>query len=141
MTMSKSRLVLDTNFVVSAALLEHSFARKVFEKALRYGEILISNETQNELTSVMMRPKFDRYVAEDKRLRFLANFLSIASVTKITEQIDACRDPKDNKFLALAVSGRADAIITGDKDLLILNPFRNVEILTLEEFMSRPVRE
>ena len=51
--------------------------------------------------------------------------------------IDICRDPKDNKFLELAVSGKADFIITGDQDLLVLNPFRNIEIITINEFLTR----
>ncbi len=85
--MNKLRVVLDTNLVVSAALMERSFARQIFETALARGEILISNETQDELTEVLMRSKFDRYVSEEKRLLFLANFLSIAISTEVLERI------------------------------------------------------
>lgn len=86
---------------------------------------------------VLMRSKFDRYVTEERRLRFLANYFSIAVSVNISECIDACRDPKDNKFLELAVSGKADCIVTGDNDLLKLHPFRDVSILTLKEFINR----
>ena len=110
--MSKQRFVLDTNLVVSAALLEHSFTRQVFETALAQGEILVSDETQDELTEVIMRPKFDRYVSAEKRLTFLANFLNVAIPLEIIEQVAACRDPKDDKFLTLAVNGSAACIIT-----------------------------
>jgi predicted nucleic acid-binding protein len=51
--------------------------------------------------------------------------------------IDACRDPKDNKFLELAVEAGAACIITGDKDLLVLNPFRNIPIFTPAEFLEK----
>lgn len=133
--MSKPRLVLDTNLIVSAALLEHSFTRLVFETALAHGELLVSDETQDELTEVIMRPKFDRYVSEEKRLTFLANFLNVAVPIEIIEQIAVCRDPKDDKFLTLAFNGSAACIITGDKDLLVLHPFRNIIIQTPAEFM------
>ena len=56
---------------------------------------------------------------------------------EIKEEIQACRDAKDDKFLELAVNGNADLIVTGDDNLLILNPFREIEIITPEVFVSR----
>jgi hypothetical protein len=56
---------------------------------------------------------------------------------EIEESINICRDPKDDKFLELAFSGKADFIVTGDQDLLVLNPFRNIEIITANVFLSR----
>lgn len=135
--MNKPRFVLDTNLIISAALSARSTSRLAFEKALTKGIILISDETQDELTEVLMRPKFDRFISEERRLRFLANFLSLATSLKITEQIDACRDPKDNKFLELAVSGKAICIVTGDKDLLILHPFRDIAVLSPAGFLEQ----
>jgi predicted nucleic acid-binding protein len=55
---------------------------------------------------------------------------------EITETITDCRDAKDNKFLELAVSGKADCVVSGDSDLLVLNPFRGISILTPREFLS-----
>ena len=129
--------MLDTNLIVSAALMERSFARQVFELALYHGDILVSDETQDELMEVLMRPKFDRYVVEEKRQRFLTNFFDVAVFVAVTERILACRDPKDDKFLELAISGKAECIITGDADLLALHPFRNISILRLAEFANR----
>ena len=60
-----------------------------------------------------------------------------AELVAIKESIDICRDPKDNKFLELAVSGEADFIVSGDQDLLVLNPFRNIEIVTANDFLAR----
>ncbi len=61
----------------------------------------------------------------------------MSELVEIKELITICRDPKDDKFLELAISGKADFIITGDQDLLILNPFRDIEIITANEFLTR----
>lgn len=134
--MSKPRFVLDTNLIVSAALLADSAPRQAFELALNRGELLLSDAMQIELSEVLMRSKFDRYVAEEKRLRFLVSLLRLATPITVTERIDVCRDPKDNKVLELAISGAAHSIVTGDSDLLVLNPFRGVPILTAAGFLA-----
>jgi predicted nucleic acid-binding protein len=54
----------------------------------------------------------------------------------ILSPVRACRDPRDDKFLEVAVHGRADAIVTGDRDLLDLNPFRGIAILTPAEYLE-----
>lgn len=66
---------------------------------------------------------------------FLAAFIRDAKVVDITEKLTDCRDPKDNKFLELAISGNATCIVSGDSDLLTLNPFRGVAIVTPQEFL------
>lgn len=70
-------------------------------------------------------------------MRFLANFLNLTTPIEITENIAACRDPKDDKFLELAVSGGATYLVTGDSDLLVLHPFRGISILTPTNFLDR----
>ena len=70
-------------------------------------------------------------------MRFLVALLKEAEMVEITETITDCRDAKDNKFLELAVSGKADCIVSGDADLLVLNPFREIPILTPREFLTR----
>ena len=77
--MSNPRFVLDTNLVVQAALLESSPARHVFETALVQGEVLLSDAVQAELSDVLIRPKFDRYVSLLHRIQFLANLIAIAT--------------------------------------------------------------
>ncbi len=84
----------------------------------------------------MRSSKFDRYVTRDERERLLAAFLRAAAVVEVSEPIAACRDPKDDKFLELAVSGNATCIVTGDDDLLALNPFRAIPILSAEQFVE-----
>lgn len=135
--MSRPRVVLDTNLLVSAALLEQSVPRQAFELAFRSGEVLSSSQTLAELKDVLSRRKFDRYISQETRLRFLANFLNLTRPVEITETITACRDPKDDKFLELAVSGGAVYLVTGDSDLLALHPFRGISILTPGDFLNR----
>ena len=133
---SKARFVFDTNVLVRAALLSDSTAAQAFRKARQVGEVLSSVPTAEELNEVFGREKFDRYITRENRERFLVAFLRAAIVTEILEPIVACRDPKDDKFLELAVSGRAACIITADEDLLALNPFRGISILSVERFLA-----
>ena len=128
--------MLDTNLLVSAALLERSIPRQAFDLAFRSGEVLSSSQTLTELKEVLTRRKFDRYVSQETRLRFLASFLNLTKPVEMTERITACRDPKDDKFLSLAVSGGAAYLVTGDTDLLVLHPFRGISIITPGDFID-----
>jgi uncharacterized protein len=58
-------------------------------------------------------------------------------IVEVTEVVTDCRDSKDNKFLELAVSGGAQSIISGDADLLVLDPFRGISIVTPQVFVSQ----
>src|SRR5205807_6624750 len=120
----------------SALLLPDSVPRQAFDKALDQATILISTPVMLELAEVLTREKLDQYLIEQQRLRFLVGLLKETDLVDISGQIDACRDPKDNKFLELAVSGNADFLISGDNDLLVLNPFRKVAILTPRQFLN-----
>ncbi len=89
---------------------------------MQRGEILLSTATLEELADVLERDKFDRYLTGSDREEFLEAFVERATFVETTEEIRVCRDARDDKFLELAVSGVADYIITGDKELLSLNP-------------------
>jgi len=130
------RLVFDNNVVVSAALLAGSVPRQAFDKALDEGTVLISVPVLLELAEVLSRKKFNKYLREEERMRFMVALLKEAELVEITETVTDCRDAKDNKFLELAVNGEADCIVSGDEDLLVLNPFRGIPILTPKEFLS-----
>ena len=131
------RSAFDTNVIVSAVLLADSVPRRALDKALDEGKILISVPTLLELSEVLSRKKLNAYLLEEERMRFLVALLKEAEMVEITETITDCRDAKDNKFLELAVSGKADCIVSGDADLLVLNPFRGIPILTPREFLTR----
>ena len=131
------RSAFDTDVIVSAVLLVGSVPRRAFDKALDEGEILISVPTLLELSEVLSRKKLNTYLLEEERMRFLVALLKEVEMVEITETFTDCRDAKDNKFLELAVSGKADCIVSGDADLLVLNPFREIPILTPREFLTR----
>ena len=130
------RFVFDTNVLVSALLLSRSVPRKAFDKALVNGAVLVSVPVILELAEVLGRKKLNKYLLEDERMRFLVALLREAELTQITETITFCRDAKDDKFLELAVAGKASCIVSGDNDLLVLNPFRQIPIITPREFLT-----
>jgi uncharacterized protein len=134
--MRNNLFVIDTNTLISAFVFKYSNPRKAFEKAIKKGEVFASLKTYNEFSEVLLRPKFDKYISLEEKLLALKEFKELAVFRKISETITDCRDPKDDKFLELAVSVNASCIITGDKDLLILNPFRNIPILNAVDFIN-----
>lgn len=135
--MSLERLfVLDTNIIVSAVLVKEGRARQALDKAQAIGVVLLSIAVLSELEAVFARPKFNKYVSAAERKLFLASFVKTARFMQVEEKIAACRDPKDDKYLELAVSSHATCIVSGDADLLILNPFRDVPIVTIQEFLE-----
>jgi putative PIN family toxin of toxin-antitoxin system len=130
------RLVVDTNVVLSALLFPGSIPSRALDKA-QGSVVLASNLTRQELIEVADRSRFDRYVEREIRRRLVAEYLRATVVVDILFPIRACRDPRDDKFLEVAVHGRADAIVTGDADLLALHPFRGVAILTPAAYLER----
>ena len=133
--MNELRAVLDTNVLVSAVLLPHSIPRRVFDHVILKARLLLSEAVIAELSDVLSRPKFDRYVSAGDRLEFLAKTIRDAESVEVNVSITDCRDPKDNKFLELAVSGSASHLVTGDADLLALNPFRGLAIVRPNDFV------
>jgi hypothetical protein len=130
------RTVIDTNVFVSRFLNRKSIPAEAVNKAVCLSDLLISSATFAELEEVLLRPKFDAYLSLVRRREFLDDLWAISTFIAIPTPIRACRDPKDDKFLEVAVHGRADAIITGDSDLLVLNPFRGIAILTPREYLD-----
>lgn len=131
-----NRFVFDTNTLISALLFKNSTPRKAFDKALETGKILISLEVVSELNDVLGREKFNKYVSEEERIEFLSGLLQEVEFIEISEAVSECRDPKDDKFLELAVNGKAVCIISGDGDLLSMHPFREITIVTPRDFLE-----
>lgn len=137
---SNPRCVFDTNVLVSALLFDTGKPAQAFFTVLRGGELIVSAEVISEVSEVLGRDKFRRYVAAEQRERFLAGLLREATLVEIREAVRACRDPKDDKFLELGVNGGADCIVSGDDDLLVLSPFREIDILTPSDFLDAIAR-
>lgn len=128
--------MLDTNVIVSGYLFEESKPGQVLIEVLERGTLLLSREVSEELIEVLGRRKFDRYVKQETRARFLANLFQQAEYIEIKQPVHECRDPGDDKFLELALNGSADVIVSGDDDLLVLAEIRGIPIRTPDEFLS-----
>lgn len=137
MTTSKPRFVTDTNVLISFLLLFDSVPGQAVHKTLSTGTLLRSEATLYELARVLERSKFDAYTSLEERKSFLAWLVRETVPVKIEETISACRDPKDDIFLELAVNGQATSIISGDGDLLSLNPFRGISVISPARFIER----
>jgi putative PIN family toxin of toxin-antitoxin system len=127
------RVVIDTGVFISAAIKSQTAPNIAVHQAEQRGVLLKSQATEAELMDVIDRPYLARLIASAARHR-LVQLMATAELVTITERLAACRDPKDDKFLELAVNGRADLILTGDSDLLVLNPFRGISIVAPVSF-------
>ena len=121
---------------MSALLLPDSKPRKALDLALERGKVLLSLAALAELYEVLNRKQFRRYIDEEDVRIFVAALTREAQWVDVDVRITACRDPTDNKFLELAASGHATHIVTGDSDLLALNPFQGIQILPPHSFLE-----
>ena len=95
------RAVFDTNVLVSALLFEHTMPAQAFFSTMTQGEFLISSSLVDEVSRIVYRPKFDRYITDSQREDFLISLVQTGALIEVTETINACRDPKDNMILEL----------------------------------------
>jgi uncharacterized protein len=107
------------------------------ERAVTKAQLVATLETLRELIEKLHSPKFDRYVRRERRDVLLERVASLVEIIDVLQSIRAARDPKDDKFLEAAINGRADVIVTGEKDLLDLNPFRGIAIVTPAAYLTR----
>jgi putative PIN family toxin of toxin-antitoxin system len=129
------RIVVDTNVFVSRLLRFDSVPGRAVKRALHDAVLLVSQATMSELADVLAQAKFDRYVTLEQRLQFIRLIAHAAEVVPIIHPIRECRDPKDDKFLEVALNGRADVIVTGDVDLQALHPWREIESLSPSDYL------
>jgi len=126
------KVVIDTNIWISFMI---GKALKGFEKYINKKIKIITSEEQiKEIISVLFREKFRKYFSTDDIKELLFLILKVSDLVEIKHNIFDCRDKKDNFILEMAVNGDADIIVTGDKDLLVLHPYRNISILNYKEF-------
>jgi putative PIN family toxin of toxin-antitoxin system len=130
------RVVLDTNVLISVLLFKGELSRIV--ELWKKGKIVpvISKETFSELKTVLEYPKFSLSRAEIKSLieHEILPFFEVANVSKYVK--GACRDPGDDKFISCAISGSADCIVTGDKDLFDLKKYQSIKIIHASDFIK-----
>ena len=135
--MTVERIVVDTNVLISAALRPSGTPRAVVDTIRQCGGVLLfANETIKEMHSRLFRAKFDRYVSRTNRTQFLIQLLGVCERVSITGAKLGCPDPNDDKFLETAMVGEAECLITGDRHLLDMTPYRGVPILTPAAFLN-----
>lgn len=133
--MKNKNLVFDTNSLISALLIPSSISRQALDKAVTAGNLIFSEETLSELNKVLIRSKFDKYIKLNERMEFIERLEIEGKVIKPKSSFTDCRDADDNKFLNLAYDSNALCIVTGDDDLLVLSPFRSIQIITPSNFL------
>jgi putative PIN family toxin of toxin-antitoxin system len=122
--------------LISAILDSRSSSSQALMKARSQGRLTVSNEIISEYLSVFSRRKFDKWISYETRISFIENIIENALLINVTRQITACRDKKDDMFLSLAASIRANSIVSKDKDLLVLHPFNGTPILVPADFLN-----
>ena len=134
------RAVLDTNVLVGALIKPTGSVGAVLD-ALRDGRYvaLFSEATLEELVDVLARPRLrEKYgIADDVVETMLRLMLLRGEEVRPQVPLSVCRDPKDDKFLEVALEGQADVLVTGDEDLLVLDPFGGVSIVSPGGFLAR----
>jgi len=110
-------------------------SRRFFDHIAAQGVFLVSEDTLAELFDVLSRERFQKFIPLDQSIDYVEWYAGISEQVIVTQHVVACRDPKDDRFLALAVSGRADCILAGDHDLLDMVKFNGVPIYRPAEFM------
>ena len=105
---------------------------------IKVTRLLVSEDTLAELAQTIARDKFNPYVSLEDRQEFFRLYARLAEWVPISSTVRVCRDPNDDKFLELAVDGQAQMVVTGDKDLLGLSPYRGIEILTPAAVLAVP---
>ena len=134
----KPRVVIDTNLVLSALIFAQgrlSPLRLAWQGA--QCQALVSSVTAAELIRVLAYPKFKLSAADQQEL--LADYLPYCTTVRMPEKLPvtpACRDKFDLPFLQLAVTGKADCIVSGDKDLLSIEERIFCPIITADQFIE-----
>lgn len=127
-------IIFDTSTLIGAILKPNSLPAEVYYHAAKKYRLLASNETLREIIEVVGRGKFDRFRNLEERTIALSYYLGLVETIQPTIFSTDCRDEKDNKFLSLALSSRAEIIVSSDDDLLVLHPYQSTRILTVRQY-------
>ncbi|MDP1902270.1 MAG: putative toxin-antitoxin system toxin component, PIN family [Rubrivivax sp.] len=135
--MKVERVVIDTNVLISAALIRGSVPARLLRQVLEELRIVFSTATFAELESRLWRPKFDRYLTMEDRGLLLHDLSSVADWVEPAAASIHSRDPDDDKFVHLALASQARWLISGDRDLLDLPAMEGFLVLTPAEALRR----
>lgn len=129
--------MIDTGVVVSALLKKEGASREAFTKAVKDCTPLLALHTLDELEGTLSKTKFEHLFSIEERVSILEFLIRHGEYVEITSDVNLCRDLSDNKFLNLAIDGKADVVLTRDNDLLVLHPFRGISILSPADFLKK----
>lgn len=127
------KVIIDTNLWIHF-LISKDFS--AFDRLLNEEVVLVfSKELLEEFLEVAQRPKFQRFFSLQSVYDLLEIIQRKAIFVEVISEVAVCRD-YNNFLLALAKDAKADFILTGDNDLLVLNPFEETSIITISTFLS-----
>lgn len=134
--MKSKRIILDTNLWISF-LISKDYTE--LDDLIQNKKIILvfSDELLEEFIDVVKRPKFEKFFSKKDIEKLLNTFDQYADLINVKSKIDICRDEKDNFLLNLSVDGKADYLVTGDNDLLILKEIKKTKILTYRELIEQ----
>lgn len=130
-------IVIDTNVIISAAILPNSRTANMFSRAFDRFVLAQNDATWEELTDRIKKPKLDRYFPQSySRAEFLLHVNTNVEFFDIHATATECSDPSDNKFLGLALDAGAKLIVSGDSALQKLHPYRGIAIYSPADFLQ-----
>lgn len=130
-------IVFDASALVAAALKANSVPERALLHAEEVDVFALSTAVAAEIVVVLGRPKFARAIRSERRARILEILRGEAVWFEPAVRVSDCRDPKDDKYLELALAAGAETIVSGDDDLLVLDPWRGVRILRPAAYLVR----
>lgn len=129
------KIVIDTNWLISYLIKTETSNLKLLLTDTSASFITAEKQIKEFLEKIYL-PRFRKYFEVELALEFIKNFTKRADLIQVSSEINVCRDPKDNFLLALAKDSKADFLITGDKDLLVIGQFEQTIICTLQDFIK-----
>lgn len=133
--MSSRKIILDTNLWISFLITKNfiELDKLIEDKKIT---LIFSEELLEEFVDVVSRPKFKKYFSKRDIDKIFQHFDQFGKIVTITSNLKICRDEKDNFLLNLSIDSQADFLITGDKDLLVLEEIGQTKILTFTDFLK-----
>jgi len=133
-------LIADTNWWISLVIknFDNAFASLILSPNLLF---IGSDELTTEIKKTFKKERLQKYFLPEKISHFWFQYEALVTIIDITSTVKVCRDPADNFLLALAKDGKADFLITGDKDLLVLEKFESTIICTLSDFINKYLQQ
>lgn len=127
------RVVFDTNIFISALVFPGSQAEKAIQKIIKRDTLLISKAIINEVLLVLSR-KFSS--GPEELSRVAVHLAELGEIVRPAKKVSVFQDETDNRIIECALGGRADVIVTGDKEMLTLKEYRGTTIISLREYLS-----